>query len=508
MRAILLTALAVLVALSSVAAQDYNSIWEASSGLYPDQVCPAYTTQNVPTPPALVGDTLVIETSEPALFSSYFQVAPDISLPAVTVIEARMRFNWGTDSVNTREPASIYFATPAETGNALWIGRDHIFLLADNTTVGDEAFVDTDGAFHTYRIELDASGSVQVYYDGSPVLDGSIYYHSPSFGECKIGFGDGTSYEAGSSSWLYFKHNAYAFDQDSDEDGFTDSCDNCPHFPNPSQHDSDSDGVGTTCDNCPDDYNPDQADTDWDLRGDACDNCPTVLNPGQEDFDGDDVGNICDNCPGVPNTDQADNDADQVGNACDNCPDIANTDQSDIDEDGVGDLCDNCPSVVNPEQEDTDFDGWGDSCDNCPLVFNPDQSIDVDGDGAGDLCDNCPTVANPDQADIDGDGVGDLCDNCPDVPNPNQADDNFDGVGDACCCELRGDIDDNGNGPDIADLVYMVTFMFGGGEIVPCPMEADIDGSNTDPSGDSDIADLVYLVDFMFGGGPAPVPCP
>ena len=40
------------------------------------------------------------------------------------------------------------------------------------------------------------------------------------------------------------------------------------------------------------------------------------------------------------------------------------------------------------------------------------------------------------------------------------------------------------------------------------PMEADINGSNTDPSGDSDIADLVYLVDFMFGGGPAPVPCP
>ncbi len=71
------------------------------------------------------------------------------------------------------------------------------------------------------------------------------------------------------------------------------------------------------------------------------------------------------------------------------------------------------------------------------------------------------------------------------------------------CCELRGDIDHNGGEPDIADLVYIVSYMFSGGPEPPCIEEADIDGNGSDP----DIADLVYLVTYMFQGGPAPVPC-
>ncbi|MFH1688343.1 MAG: S8 family serine peptidase [bacterium] len=71
------------------------------------------------------------------------------------------------------------------------------------------------------------------------------------------------------------------------------------------------------------------------------------------------------------------------------------------------------------------------------------------------------------------------------------------------CCRLRGDIDHNGIGPDIADLVYLVNYMFGGGEEPPCMEEADVDGNGQGP----DIADLVYLINYMFGGGPAPVPC-
>ena len=80
------------------------------------------------------------------------------------------------------------------------------------------------------------------------------------------------------------------------------------------------------------------------------------------------------------------------------------------------------------------------------------------------------------------------------------------------CCLLRGDVDHNGTGPDIADLVYMVNFMFNGGPQPPCeePLgsnyfpECDVNGDGTGP----DIADLVYLVNYMFNGGPAPVPCP
>lgn len=79
------------------------------------------------------------------------------------------------------------------------------------------------------------------------------------------------------------------------------------------------------------------------------------------------------------------------------------------------------------------------------------------------------------------------------------------------CCQIRADINHDGTGPDIADLVYLVSYMFQSGIKPPCeePVdggyfpEADINGDLTGP----DIADLVYLVTYMFQNGPAPVPC-
>ncbi|HOP06480.1 MAG TPA: hypothetical protein PLF13_04225 [candidate division Zixibacteria bacterium] len=76
------------------------------------------------------------------------------------------------------------------------------------------------------------------------------------------------------------------------------------------------------------------------------------------------------------------------------------------------------------------------------------------------------------------------------------------------CCVIRGDINHDGGGPDISDLVYLVSYMFSGGPEPPCNtpyyMEADINGDTTGP----DISDLVYVVTYMFSGGPAPVSCP
>jgi len=86
------------------------------------------------------------------------------------------------------------------------------------------------------------------------------------------------------------------------------------------------------------------------------------------------------------------------------------------------------------------------------------------------------------------------------------------------CCEIRADVDHGGElEPNIADLVYLVTYMFQGGPEPPCDepyspgcldhyfAEADIDG---DGSCTPNIGDLVYLVSYMFQGGPPPVPCP
>lgn len=177
----------------------------------------------------------------------------------------------------------------------------------------------------------------------------------------------------------------------------------------------------------------------------------------------------------------------------------------DSDSDGIVDSLDNCPFVANPGQEDADADDVGDVCDNCPSVANTDQ-LDGDGDGIGDVCDSCPTdYLN----DIDGDGVCESVDNCPGIYNPSQTDSNSDGRGDACdnCCVfIRGNVNnDPAEMIDIADLVFLVDYMFGtpSGPQPPCFEEADVDNSLT-----LDIADLVYLVDYMFGSGPAPLSCP
>ena len=66
---------------------------------------------------------------------------------------------------------------------------------------------------------------------------------------------------------------------------------------------------------------------------------------------------------------------------------------------------------------------------------------------------------------------------------------------------LCGDADGTGE-IDIADLVYIVAYMFG----TPPGPQPDIMASiDIDASGEIDIADLVYLVDFMFASGPDPL---
>ncbi|MFT4518138.1 MAG: hypothetical protein ACI9JM_000515 [Halioglobus sp.] len=71
-------------------------------------------------------------------------------------------------------------------------------------------------------------------------------------------------------------------------------------------------------------------DTDQDGLSDSSDNCPSATNPGQEnsDFTGD-GGDACD----------SDDDDDGLEDLQDNCPTIANPDQADSNGDGIGDAC-------------------------------------------------------------------------------------------------------------------------------------------------------------------------
>ena len=73
-----------------------------------------------------------------------------------------------------------------------------------------------------------------------------------------------------------------------------------------------------------------------------------------------------------------------------------------------------------------------------------------------------------------------------------------------CCEGIRGNVDCDPTGEnDIADLVYLVAYIFGGGR---APM--DIATADFDESGQIDITDLIFLIEYMFTGGPAPPDCP
>ncbi len=138
---------------------------------------------------------------------------------------------------------------------------------------------------------------------------------------------------------------------------------------------------------------------------------------------------------------------------------------------------------------------------------------DPDSDSLGYACDNCPEIYNPVQEDADADSVGDSCDNCIYAYNPEQEDADSNGVGDACdvgCCVNRGNADGivGVGGPiDVADLTYLVAYLFQSGFPPPCPEEGNVDGI-IGIGGPIDVADLTYLVAYLFKSGPAPPPCP
>jgi hypothetical protein len=124
------------------------------------------------------------------------------------VIEARMRFVSGSSSTPAREPFQIYFTTAPSIGAALHIGPDRISLQTSNTTLGLPAIVDTDGAFHDYRIEV-TGGAITGYQDNVQLLTGSTYNNPAGNGAVqRVGFGNGSILSQGVSEWQSFSHNA------------------------------------------------------------------------------------------------------------------------------------------------------------------------------------------------------------------------------------------------------------------------------------------------------------
>lgn len=73
-----------------------------------------------------------------------------------------------------------------------------------------------------------------------------------------------------------------------------------------------------------------------------------------------------------------------------------------------------------------------------------------------------------------------------------------------CCVGIRGNINgDAGEAINIADLTYLVAYLFNDGATPSCFEEADVDGSLV-----INIADVTFVVAYLFGGGASPGECP
>lgn len=70
------------------------------------------------------------------------------------------------------------------------------------------------------------------------------------------------------------------------------------------------------------------------------------------------------------------------------------------------------------------------------------------------------------------------------------------------CCLAAGDADNSGD-VNVADLTFLVDYLFNSGPPPECPEQADGDGSS-----ETNVADVTYIVEYLFADGPAPVPCP
>jgi hypothetical protein len=210
--AVLTVALFLLVLVTPVpkaaAAQGFNSIYNASSGVFPESVCPPWTLFDSAAPenPALSGGVLVIATDQTAEEIGYAQNA---LIPDPLVIEARMRLVSGSSTHASRAPAVIRFATAPSIGNAFYIGVDEIFLNTANLVKGPSAVVDTNDALHTYRLEVTAAGVITVFQDGIQKLTGATFFdtsHNDPFP--RISFGEISSLAFGVSHWEFIRHNA------------------------------------------------------------------------------------------------------------------------------------------------------------------------------------------------------------------------------------------------------------------------------------------------------------
>lgn len=181
---VLVTACLLLALSPARASAQGISYWNATSGLMPNQITPPWTLTNSASPevPVLGSQFLTLSTSTNAENMYYDHTGPTVETSSSFYMEARLRFVSGSNSVSWRAPIAIAFTTAPNVGGVLFIRGDEVFFNTADAVAGPSAFVDTDGAFHTYRIEVAPTGSLALLYDGNSILTGQTFTSASSFG--------------------------------------------------------------------------------------------------------------------------------------------------------------------------------------------------------------------------------------------------------------------------------------------------------------------------------------
>ncbi len=191
-------------------------IWEASSGLKPEQIGTPYSlVDTASNAPILSSGILTLDTGLDSELMVYSMNGPALAMPTAPVIEFSMRMDSHSTSFPTlRTGAAVGITTQSSVGNVVYIGIDEVFFLTSGGFQGPSANIDTDSIFHDYRIEvagLSSGSAISLFQDNSLVLSHVLITDNANYGsEERIFFGNNTTVAHGISEWVSFQHNAAA----------------------------------------------------------------------------------------------------------------------------------------------------------------------------------------------------------------------------------------------------------------------------------------------------------
>jgi hypothetical protein len=208
---------AALVACVPVAQIQANTIiysWDASSGLFPDQIsadCTLYTNGTTPTQVLSAGVLTLQNDQVPGVHPYNYYVLANSAIAAGVpfMIDATMRLVSETNPTDSRDAAGIDIEFPVPGGGmiqTLEIGPNRIFMLCPDTNHrGDTATVVTTDGMHHYHIDVSANGVVSASFDGVPKVSEPMIYNADGTNwPHAILFGNDTNQVSGVSEWQSF----------------------------------------------------------------------------------------------------------------------------------------------------------------------------------------------------------------------------------------------------------------------------------------------------------------